>query len=159
MDMLISAMNDIMPYLLIGMSIIIILLFIMVVVLFKAVGKVESRYRKLMKGTTNNNLEEMLLERLDSIEDAKERSDKALEECKRLEVKMKDCVQKVAIMRYKAFENVGSDLSFSIAMLDDRNDGVILNWYIWKARKVQLMQNQLIREYQDMTFPRKSYMF
>lgn len=64
-------MNDIMPYLLIGMSIIIILLFIMVVVLFKAVGKVESRYRKLMKGTTNNNLEEMLLERLDSIEDAK----------------------------------------------------------------------------------------
>lgn len=106
MDMLISAMNDIMPYLLIGMSIIIILLFIMVVVLFKAVGKVESRYRKLMKGTTNNNLEEMLLERLDSIEDAKERSDKALEECKRLEVKMKDCVQKVAIMRYKAFENV-----------------------------------------------------
>ncbi|CUU51185.1 Na+-transporting methylmalonyl-CoA/oxaloacetate decarboxylase gamma subunit [Clostridium beijerinckii] len=126
MDMLISAMNDIMPYLLIGMAIIIILLFIMVVVLFKAVGKVESRYRKLMKGTSNNNLEEMLLERLDSIEDAKERSDKALEECKRLEVKMKDCVQKVAIMRYKAFENVGSDLSFSIAMLDDRNDGVIL---------------------------------
>lgn len=92
--MLISAMNDIMPYLLIGMAIIIILLFIMVVVLFKAVGKVESRYRKLMKGTSNNNLEEMLLERLDSIEDAKERSDKALEECKRLEVKMKDVFKK-----------------------------------------------------------------
>ena len=39
---------------------------------------------------------------------------------------MKDCVQKVAIMRYKAFEDVGSDLSFSVAILDDNNDGIIL---------------------------------
>lgn len=29
-------------------------------------------------------------------------------------------------MRYKVFENVGSDLSFFIVMLDDNNDGVIL---------------------------------
>jgi hypothetical protein len=115
-----------MPYILGVMIIIIILLFIMVVILFKSVAKVESRYRKLMKGTSSNNLEEMLLERLESIQVAKEASDKALQECNKLEVKMKDCIQKVAIMRYKAFENVGSDLSFSIAMLDDNNDGVIL---------------------------------
>ena len=126
MDTLINAMNELMPYLVIGLIVIIVLLFIMVIILFKAVGKVESRYRKLMKGTNSNNLEKMLLERLDSIEDAKERSEEALQECKKLEIKMKDCIQKVAIMRYKAFENVGSDLSFSIAMLDDRNDGVIL---------------------------------
>jgi len=79
-----------------------------------------------MKGTSNNNLEEILLERLSSIDQAKEVSEKALKECERLETKMKDCVQRVAIMRYKAFENVGSDLSFSIAMLDDKNDGIIL---------------------------------
>ena len=110
----------------IGMIIIIILLFIMVIVLFKAVGRVENRYRKLMKGTSSKNLEEMLLERLNSIENAKEISEKALKECERLEIKLKDCIQKVAIMRYKAFENVGSDLSFSIALLDDKNDGLIL---------------------------------
>lgn len=126
MDTLINTINELMPYLILGMVIIIILLFIMVVVLFKAVGKVENRYRKLMKGTSSNNLEEMLLQRLDTIEDAKKTSEKALKECERLEIKMKDCIQKVAIMRYKAFENVGSDLSFSIAMLDDKNDGVIL---------------------------------
>jgi len=110
----------------VGMVIIIILLFIMVIVLFKAVGRVENRYKKLMRGTSNSNLEEMLLDRLNSIEDAKQNSEKALKECERLEIKIKDCIQKVAIMRYKAFENVGSDLSFSIAMLDDKNDGVIL---------------------------------
>jgi hypothetical protein len=126
LNALVNAINELMPYILGVMIIIIILLFIMVVILFKSVGKVESRYRKLMKGTSSNNLEEMLLERLESIQVAKEASDKALQECSKLEVKMKDCIQKVAIMRYKAFENVGSDLSFSIAMLDDNNDGVIL---------------------------------
>ena len=126
MSTLINTINELTPYWVIGASVIIVLLFVMVLVLFKAVGKVESRYRKLMKGTTNANLEEMLLERLKNIEEAKEASENALQECKRIEIKMKDCIQKVAIMRYKAFENVGSDLSFSIAMLDDNNDGVIL---------------------------------
>ena len=115
-----------MPYLIGGMTVIIILLFIMVIVLFKAVGRIEAKYKKIMRGSNNNNLEEMLLERLNSIEDAKETSEKALKECEKLEIKMKDCIQKVAIMRFKAFENVGSDLSFSIAMLDDNNYCIII---------------------------------
>ena len=126
MDILINTINELIPYLIVGMIIIIILLFIMVIVLFKAVGRVEIKYKRLMKGTSNKNLEEILLERLDSVDEAKEVSEKALKECEKLEIKLKDCIQKVAIMRYKAFENVGSDLSFSIAMLDDNNDGIIL---------------------------------
>jgi len=126
LDILINTINELIPYLIFGMIIIIILLFIMVIVQFKAIGRVETRYKRLMKGTSNKNLEEMLLEKLDSIQDAKETSEKALKECEKLQIRMRECVQKVAIMRYKAFENVGSDLSFSIAMLDDKNDGVIL---------------------------------
>lgn len=126
MNTVISTINELMPYVLAVMIIIIILLFIMIVILFKSVGRVESKYRKLMKGTNSSNLEKMLLEKLDSIQAAKDASDNALEACNKLEIKMKDCIQRVAIMRYKAFENVGSDLSFSIAMLDDNNDGVIL---------------------------------
>ena len=126
LDILINTINELIPYIIFGMIIIIILLFIMVIVLFKAVGRVEIKYKRLMKGTSNKNLEEILLERLDSVDEAKEVSEKALKECERLEIKLKDCIQKVAIMRYKAFENVGSDLSFSIAMLDDNNDGIIL---------------------------------
>ena len=35
-------------------------------------------------------------------------------------------MQKVSVVRYKAFEDVGSDLSFSLAMLDENNDGILL---------------------------------
>ncbi|NLZ49550.1 MAG: DUF4446 family protein, partial [Clostridiales bacterium] len=39
---------------------------------------------------------------------------------------LKKCTQKVSILRYKAFDDVGSDLSFSIAMLDGDNNGIII---------------------------------
>lgn len=126
MEALINSINEFMPYIIIGMAVIILLLFIVNLSLFKIIGRVENKYRRLMKGTNSKNLEEMLLERIDSIDEVKEISEKAINECEKLEIKMKECIQKVAIMRYKAFEDVGSDLSFSIAMLDDKNDGVIL---------------------------------
>ena len=37
------------------------------------------------------------------------------------------CVQKVAIVRYNAFHNVGSDQSFSVALLDSEDNGVVFS--------------------------------
>ena len=37
------------------------------------------------------------------------------------------CVQKVVVVRYNAFDNVGSDLSFTIALLDSSDNGVVIN--------------------------------
>lgn len=126
MEVFLNTVNSFVPYIILSMAVIIVLLFIMIMILFKSIGRLENKYRKLMRGTNNKNLEEMLLEKIDNMEEVKEVSQKAISECERLEEKMKESIQKVAIMRYKAFEDVGSDLSFSIAMLDDKNDGVIL---------------------------------
>ncbi|MGG7179203.1 DUF4446 family protein [Clostridium paraputrificum] len=126
MESLISSLNDYLPYILGGMALIILLLFILVIVLFKSISKLENRYRKLMRGASNKNLEELIVSQLENIEKANANSETALEKCESLSSKMKECVQKVAIMRYKAFEDVGSDLSFSIAILDDNNDGIML---------------------------------
>ena len=72
----------------------------------------------MMRGVNNKNLEKALNDNLDNIEKALSRSEKAINECKSISNELKGCVNKVAIMRYKAFEDVGSDLSFSIAILD-----------------------------------------
>lgn len=47
--------------------------------------------------------------------------------CKQLDENRKKCIQKIGIVRYNAFENVGSDLSFSLAVLDEENNGYVLN--------------------------------
>ena len=40
---------------------------------------------------------------------------------------MDNCIQKIGIIRYNAFKDTGSDLSFALAMLDEKNNGVVLN--------------------------------
>jgi hypothetical protein len=125
-ESVINSFNEYIPYIVVGMSLIILLLFILVIVLFKSVNRLENRYRKLMRGTSGKNLEELLLSELDSIEKANKNSQEALDRCAEMREKVKECVQRVAIMRYKAFEDVGSDLSFSVAILDENNDGVML---------------------------------
>lgn len=126
MEDFLNTFNQFVPYIIGVLTIIIILLFILVIILFKSLNKVERKYRKFMRGTNGKNIEELILKEIENIEKANENSQKALEECERLTTKIKSCAQKIAIMRYKAFENVGSDLSFSIAILDGNNDGVLI---------------------------------
>ena len=47
--------------------------------------------------------------------------------CNKLDNDMAKCIQKIGIVRYSAFKDMGSDLSFTLALLDEKNDGVILN--------------------------------
>ncbi|MGL5353673.1 MAG: DUF4446 family protein [Clostridium sp.] len=126
MEDIFKMINDNSIYIVIGLIIITVLLFIIVLVLISSVNKVEKKYRKMMRGVNNKNLEELITSKVDSIEEALNNSQKSLEECDNVRQQLRGCVNKVAIMRYKAFEDVGSDLSFSIAILDDYNDGVLI---------------------------------
>ena len=50
-----------------------------------------------------------------------------MEFCKSLNSNMANCIQKVGIVRYSAFKDTGSDLSFTVALLDEENSGVVFN--------------------------------
>jgi hypothetical protein len=40
---------------------------------------------------------------------------------------LSNCVQKVGIVRYNAFHNIGSDQSFSVALLDSEDNGIVMS--------------------------------
>lgn len=126
MQQVISNIELFSPYIIIGLAVIVLLLLIIVLVQGKSISNMENRYKKMMKGTTTQNLEELIVSNLDSISSSEEKSKECIKELEELKQKTKTCVQKIAITRYKAFEDIGSDLSFSIAMLDENNDGLIL---------------------------------
>ena len=46
---------------------------------------------------------------------------------KDLDKKTKKCLQKVGIVRYNAYKDTGSDLSFAVCLLDEKNNGVLFN--------------------------------
>ena len=45
----------------------------------------------------------------------------------RIDLDIRNCIQKVGIYRYNAYKDTGSDLSFTLALLDEKNNGVVLN--------------------------------
>ncbi|MGG7059244.1 DUF4446 family protein [Clostridium tertium] len=126
MEYLINIINENIAFILIGLLVIIFLLFILVISLMRSTKKLEKRYTRLMRGAKSKNLEELITSKLDEIDKVMAKSQKAINECEVIKEEIKGCVNKVAIMRYKAFPDVGSDLSFSIAILDSYNDGVLI---------------------------------
>lgn len=126
LENLINIINENISFIIIGLLVIILLLFIIVISLMRSTKKLEKKYRKFMRGVSNKNLEELILSKLDEVDKAAAKADEAINKCKVIQEEIKGCVNKVAIMRYKAFPDVGSDLSFSIAILDSYNDGVLI---------------------------------
>lgn len=84
------------------------------------------KYKKFMRGSSGKNFESMLLDHIGDMEAAIERVNIISEEIVNVKNQMDKCVQKCNIIRYNAFSDTGSDLSFSIAMLDTFNDGFII---------------------------------
>lgn len=107
--------------------IIILIMFIMILSSKRRIRRLNSKYMKFMNGLSGANIEEILydcIEKTNSIVEKNKELDYQLNTIKR---NMYYCVQKVGIVRYNAFDNVGSDLSFSIALLDYNDDGVVIS--------------------------------
>ena len=95
------------------------------VVLFHKTNK---SYNKFMKKLGNGvNIETILREYIENVESVKEEQEKTNKRCTEIEKNVEKCIQKVGIVRYNAFNNVGSDLCFALALLDFEDNGVIIN--------------------------------
>lgn len=108
------------------------------VALYK-IGNVKKRIDKFMSDKSETlNFEEMLIKHSNNINLLSEKYsqseklmdikyNKLAEGIDSINSRMKFCVQKVGLVRYNPFEDVGGEFSFAIAFLDDENNGVVLN--------------------------------
>ena len=126
MQSIINFINNSQAYIVITLMILVLILIIIVIITYTSLNKLESKYRKLMRGVNKNNLEEMVISYLDKIEVVKDQNDIMKEMYEQINGELKTCVQKTSMVRYKAFDDIGSDLSFSLALLDGSSNGVIL---------------------------------
>lgn len=90
--------------------------------------KLKNKYNKFMKKIGNGkNIEEDLENYMYRVERVERQNAEIISYCKNLDDEVAKCIQKVGIVRYSAFKDTGSDLSFAVAMLDENNDGVVFN--------------------------------
>ncbi|ETA81315.1 DUF4446 family protein [Youngiibacter fragilis] len=96
------------------------------ILLLVRTNKLQRKLTRLMKGSSAVSIEEMISSYQEKVETAKQNSEMCVDNLKLLNSQIRNCVQKVGVVRFKAFEDVGSDLSYSVALLDDHNDGVVI---------------------------------
>ena len=90
--------------------------------------KLKNKYNKFMKKIGNGkNIEEDLENYMYRVERVERQNAEIISYCKNLDEEVAKCIQKVGIVRYSAFKDTGSDLSFAVAMLDENNDGIVFN--------------------------------
>lgn len=113
---------------LIGVAVVNLLLLILYICNLLKLKKINNNYKSFMKKIGNgNNIEEMLQKYITKVEEVNEKNEEIINYCSRLDKEISLCIKKVGMVRYSAFKDTGSDLSFALALLNDNNDGVLLN--------------------------------
>lgn len=106
---------------------IIIFLFIFSILNNRKINKMIKKYHLFMKDVSGDNLDAVMETCINNIEMLKTKSKEFESKLNNIERNVLQCIQKIGIIRYTAFENVGSDLSFAIALLDSYDTGVLIN--------------------------------
>ncbi len=114
-------------FILLGLLIISVLLLILIVVAFVKIGKFKKKYEKFMLGKDGANLEKDIMTLYEDNKYMKLSIDRNREDIKELFKKHEKTFQKVGLVKYDAFTEMGGKLSFALALLDEKNNGFIIN--------------------------------
>ncbi len=97
------------------------------IVLLVQVGRLKGRLYGLIRNADGASLEEAIATHMRSVDEAVRRTDALEHVVGGLQARIPACLQKVNVVRYDAFEDVGGEQSFAVALLDAQGDGVLLS--------------------------------
>jgi hypothetical protein len=104
-----------------------ILALVITVVIAVRQRKLLKRYSLILKGPVEHDLEQILLDQDQTIQKLQAELAHLQESVRRAAAEAKLHVQKVGTVRFCAFPDMGSDLSFAIALLDANDNGVVFS--------------------------------
>lgn len=102
-------------------------LLILVIYVMVRLSTMSSRYRAMMRGSSKDDLEGMLIQHVRTVEEVAATNARILEENELIRQFIRQSLVRVASVRFRAFEDMGGDLSYAVALLDANNDGVIFS--------------------------------
>ena len=124
------------------MFILFVLAFVSVVSLIAAIyavakySELKRRYEFFMganRKRADHNMETMLKEYLNTVREVEKDVEEVRVDMVRVTEKLDNCVQKVGIVRYNPYEEMGGNLCFAVALLDNNDNGVVFNGLFGKT--------------------------
>ncbi len=124
---IIDMINENIAYIVIGLAALSIILLISLIILSVKQGKLKKKYKRFMKGGNGESLEDQILTRFNDIDSLKNEAKRLNSEIGKVNQNLLSVYQKLGIVKYDAFKEMGGKLSFVIALLDKNNNGFVLN--------------------------------
>lgn len=114
-------------FLLLGLLIISILLLILIIVAFVQISKFKKKYEKFMLGKDGSSLEQDIMTLYEDNKYIKLNVSQNRDDIKELLKKHETAFQKLGLVKYDAFKEMGGKLSFALVLLDENNNGFLIN--------------------------------
>lgn len=112
---------------LIALAVICMVLLILTIVLMVRFSRLSGKYKKFMQGNTARSLEEDIVRLYEDMKYLKQSSEKNRKDILVIFRKLTYAFQKIGLVKYDAFNQMGGQLSFCLTLLDEENSGFLLN--------------------------------
>ncbi len=114
-------------YFLIALFLLVVILMIITIICLNKMSDLKKTYTKFIKGKDGKSLEELFVKRFDQVDELLKENKKKTKEINGIINNLKITTQKVGIVKYDAFHEMGGKLSFALVMLNKENTGFVLN--------------------------------
>ena len=114
-------------YLFIASYALILILILIVIIQTVKLSRLSKRYKKFMLGKNAKSLEKDIEGIYEDNRFIKASTEKNRKDIQSLYRKFESAFQKVGIIKYDAYNQMGGQLSFSLALLDENDNGFVLN--------------------------------
>ena len=109
------------------LAVLILILLILLIVQMTKVKKLRKRLDKFVLGKDGESLEEEIASLYEDNKILKTKEENNKKDIRTLYKKLESTYQKMGLIKYDAFNQMGGQLSFSLALLDENNNGFIIN--------------------------------
>ena len=105
----------------------IVFLLIIIIYLLVALNDIKTRQSNMMRGASGASLEDIIIKNVADIKSIKENIANIEKDIRDVNARLQKAFAKFGAMRFSAFDNVGGDQSFALALLDAEDNGVIIS--------------------------------
>lgn len=114
-------------YIILGYGVMLIIILILLMIALYKNSTLKKKYNNFMKGSSVDNIEKIVLDRFEDINNIKQNINKIDDQIIKIKTILESTYQKSAIVKYDAFREMGGKLSFALALLNEMDDGFIIN--------------------------------
>lgn len=114
-------------YVILGMAVVMAVMLVFLIINSVKIKKMKLTYTSFMSGKDGKSLEEVILKRFKEVDELKKEDAAKNVQLDDINESLRYAFSKMGMVKYDAFNEMGGKLSFALALLDNRNNGFLIN--------------------------------